>query len=213
MNLHIHALGDAAVRKALNAVEAARDAVGGELDSRVTLSHVELIADSDVPRFEELNVVANYTPHWHGEYGDGVSAATAGPLGPVRNRIKNRARLLQESGAVVTYSSDVIASVGRASPFLGVEVGHTRNEGPGTPVTPPADQRLTLMQLLYGYTLNAAYQFGWEERLGSIEEGKMADLVILDRDITAIDVHDIRNTMPAAVLLEGALVQGSFPSP
>lgn len=209
MNLHVHANGAGAVRIALDAVEAAQKEVGGELDSRVTLSHIEIIGDSDVRRFVELGVIANYTPSWHGEGPD--PAYTRGPLGPERNGLKNRAKLVQNTGAVVTYSSDEIDSVTNASPFYGIQVGHTRQYEEGDPVTPPVDQRLTLDQLLDGYTINAAYQQRWEDRLGSIEVGKLADLVVLDRDIFNIRPYDIAETMPVAVLLDGKVTQGRLP--
>lgn len=217
MNLHLHTVGDRAVRTALDAVAAARTTVGGALDSRVTVSHIEMIADSDLGRFSELDVVANFTPHWHGEFGQHVTeSATAAPLGPERANRKHRARVLHDAGAVVTYSSDVttIPDSQRSSPFFGMQVGHTRQEpelGSDAPVFPPAGQRLSLEQLVQGYTRNAAYQFGWEDRLGSIEAGKLADMVVLDRNLFEVSPYEIANTKPAAVVMEGDVVRGSFP--
>jgi predicted amidohydrolase YtcJ len=214
MNLHLHTVGDRAVRTVLDAVEAAREQVGGSLDSRVTVSHVEILDEGDVNRFAELDVVANFTPHWHGEYGEDPPSSEAF-TGPERSEIKHRARLLHDAGAVVTYSSDVIdlSEVERANPYFGIQVGHTRQEpagGADAPVTPPTDQALSMEQLIAGYTVNAAYQLGWEDRLGSIEVGKIADLVVLDQDLFEIDPYDIANTRPTAVVVDGEVVLGEL---
>lgn len=210
MNFHVHAVGDRAISVTLDAVAAAQEAVGGELDSRVTISHVTIIDDADAPRFAELGVLANFTPHWHGSLGEN----SVGPLGPERHPKRLRAKLLHDAGAVVTYSSDVSEGLGGASPFDGIQIGHTRQRpelGTDAPILQPVEQRLSIEQLLQGYTANGAYQLGWEDRLGSIEQGKLADLVILDRDLFEIDPYTIRDTMPVTVLFEGEVTQGALP--
>lgn len=215
MHLHVHTIGDRATRVALDGVAEAQERVGGALDSRVTLSHIEIIAPEDVTRFEKLGVLANFTPHWHGEFGRKIPTSAA-PLGPERSSRKYSARIFHDAGARVTYSSDVtnIPSSGRANPYLGIQTGHTRQEarlGLEAPISPPLDQRLTLDQLLAGYTRHAAFQQGWEERLGSIEPGKEADLVVLDQDLFQVEPYEIAKTRPTLVLLDGTVVRGELP--
>lgn len=213
MHLHVHTVGDAAVKNALDAVEAAQAEIGGTLDTQVTLSHIEIIDPDDVARFAELGVLANYTPHWHGEFGADESG-TAAPLGPDREADKFPARQLEDAGAIVTYSSDVveIPESWRANPYFGIQIGHLRQE-PGiedAPVYGDADDMLTIEQLVDGYTRNAAIQLGQDERYGSIETGKVADLVVLDQDIFTIDPTLIADTSPTAIIIGGTLTRGDL---
>ncbi len=213
MQLHVHTVGDRAVRTVLDAVEAAREEVGGPLETQVTLSHIELIEDEDAERFAELGVVANYTPHWHGEYGNQPSAAHRF-IGDERDGRKHPANLLEDAGAVVSYSSDVIdaTEISRVSPFFGMQIGATRQEATidEAPVTGPQLEPLTIEQLLRGYTINGARQLQRDDDLGSLEPGKLADLVVVDRDITTVQPDEIAGAAPVAVMIGGRLTQGSF---
>jgi predicted amidohydrolase YtcJ len=214
VDLHLHTVGDAASRTALDAVEAARAAVGGELATRVTLCHLELLDPADVPRFRALGVVANTTPHWNGGYFRGADRW----LGRERYERMYRVKPLLDAGAVVTFSSDITDHVewktDRADPFLGMQIGRTRQEvegGPDAPVRPPASERLRLEDLLRGYTLNGAFQLRRDAELGSIEVGKSADLVVLDKDLFGVGPYHIHEVAPAAVLIEGRVVFGALP--
>ncbi len=103
----------------------------------------------------------------------------------------------------------------RANPWFGIQIGHTRQEpagGEDAPITPPEDQRLSIEQLLDGYTINAALQLGVDDRLGSIEVGKAADLVVLDRDIFEIDPYEIAGTEVVVVVKDGLVVRGDLGS-
>ena len=101
----------------------------------------------------------------------------------------------------------------RASPYFGMQVGHTRLEpefGDDATVRPPLDERLALEDLIRGYTINGAAQLGMEDEIGSIELGKHANLVVLDRNLFEVLPNNIKDTRPTAVIVEGALVSGSF---
>jgi predicted amidohydrolase YtcJ len=118
----------------------------------------------------------------------------------------------------VTFSSD-ITNVGkwktdRASPFFGMQVGHTRVEpefGPDAKIRPPENERLSIADMIRGYTLNGAAQLGLESELGSIEVGKIADLVVLDRNLFEVLPDQIKSARPTAILMEGRLTSGSLP--
>lgn len=218
LDLMVHSIGDLSVRTVLDAVEAAQALTKGDFYPRVTIAHLVLIDPADLDRIEQLGLIANFTPWWMGvENSDVVKNL----LGEERYAQTYQARSVFEGGAVVSFSSDewwggeMLATY--ISPWLGIQVGHTRQyprdwwETEDDGIRGPVDERLDLDQLLEGYTQNGAYQLRMENELGSIEVGKMADMVVLDNDLFEIDPHDIWNVQPSAVMMEGELVQGSSP--
>ena len=100
--------------------------------------------------------------------------------------------------------------------YVGMQVGHTRQypidwwETEDDGIKAPLAQRLSLEALLIGYTRNGDYQLRMEDRLGSIEEGKIADFVVLEKNLFDIDPYEISKVKPLAVFLEGRLLQGGF---
>ena len=212
IDLHLHIVADRGVRIALDAVQAARSSVDGELYPRVTICHLDLIDTADYPRFKQLGVIANYTPQWLG-LGD-RPPLTAATLGPRYERMYLIQPLLDD-GAVVTFSSDVVSLSGmeRANPYLGMQIGHNRQyhqQGEAAPIRLPMTERLDLEDLIKGYTLSGAYQLRMEGQLGSIVVGKLADLVVLDRNLFEIDRYEIHEIRPEAVIMEGEIIRGSL---
>jgi predicted amidohydrolase YtcJ len=126
-----------------------------------------------------------------------------------------------DSGAVVSFSSDewwggdMLPTY--ISPYLGMQVGHTRQyprewwETEDDGIRSPLNERLDLEQLIEGYTRNGAYQLRRENELGSIEVEKLADLVVLDNNLFEVDQHEIWKVKPSAVMMEGDVIQGSLP--
>lgn len=210
INLHIHAIGDRAIRTVLNGVEQTRAELGGDLPIEIGLSHLEVAHMDDIGRFAELDVHANFTPHWFGGY----FASDERQYGPVRAASIYPIRAFYDAGANVTISSDVITGEGawRAAPFVGIQTGMTRQEptsDASAAILQPETERVSLSQLLQGYTLNAARQLGVDGELGSLEAGKFADFIILDRNPFETDTYDIQNVAPVAVYLGGTQVQHS----
>lgn len=213
-DLHVHTIGDLAVKRVLDAVELAQAEVGETFYPRVTLAHLQNVDPGDWPRFAELGVSANFTPWWLG--ADQPDPVAAG-LGPQLANDTYRVRALMEAGGNVTFSSDDWR-LGYLSPFLGMQVGHSRQyprewlDGDDDPdlIREPASDKLPLEMLLTGYTINGAYQLRMEERIGSIEPGKSADFVILEADFFESDPYEIHATKPRAVVMEGKVVQGSL---
>ena len=205
--VHFHAIGDGAVREALDAVEAARKK-NGDLDHRDHISHLELIDTADIPRFRELGVVANFQPYWAfaDEY---ITDLTVPFLGPERSSRLYAIGSLYRSGAVVAFGSDW--SVSTANPLEEIEVAVTRM-GPGgetkTPFLPA--ERIALPEALAAFTINAAYTNRSEKRTGSIEVGKLADLVVLDRNLFAIAPAEISDAKVMVTLFEGKAVHGDL---
>jgi predicted amidohydrolase YtcJ len=224
IDLHIHVVGDRSVRIILDAVEAAGNVIDGDLYPRVTISHLDIIDPSDYPRIKELGVIANYTPQWHGvTFNDPVTHA----LGKERYARTLILKPLFDAGAIVTFSSDDWSDE-NMNPFLGMQVGHNRQfpaewiseqrleqlkkEGYDPAATRgPESERLDLALMIRGYTINGAYQLRMEDEIGSIETGKLADLVVLDDNLFEMDRYEILDVKPSAVIMEGELIHGALP--
>ncbi|MEH6607473.1 MAG: amidohydrolase [Pseudomonadales bacterium] len=218
LDLLVHTIGGLAVRTVLDAVEAAQAIAKDDFYPRVTIAHLVLIDPVDLPRIKKLGVIANFTPWWFGvEPNDVVEEF----LGAERYSKMYPARTVFDSGARVTFSSDewwggdMLATY--ISPYLGMQVGHTRQypkdwwETEDDGVRSPINERLSLEQLLEGYTQNGAHQLRLEDKLGSIEKGKLADFVILNKNLFEVDPYEISKLKPSAVVMEGKVIQGSFP--
>ena len=212
IDLHLHIAGDRAARNVLYAIDEARDKLGRPLNLEVTMSHLFSVADEDIRRFRELDVHANFTPHWFGGtvYGD----ARAVNVGPER---ANRSQLVGHfvrQGVNVTLSSDVIYNASRSSPFIGIEMSMTRRAmgamDTEAETMPPYEARLTLEQALAGYTSNGAAQLGMEQEIGAIKTGLLADFVLLPVDPFAIEVESIHRIVPDATVVSGEVVSGSL---
>ncbi len=223
LDLHIHVVGDRGVRTVLDAVEAAGNAIDGDLYPRVTISHLDIIDPSDYSRIKELGVIANYTPQWHGAT---FNSPVAHALGKERYARTLILKPLFDLGAVVTFSSDDWGFEG-LSPFLGMQVGHNR-QFPAEWITEealeslmeqgydptatrgPASEQLDLELMIRGYTINGAYQLRMEDQIGSIETGKLADLVVLDENLFEMDRYEILNVKPSVVVMEGEVIHGAL---
>ncbi len=212
LDLHLHTIGDSAVRTALDAVEAARAAVSGQLYPRVTLSHVQVIDRADMPRLATLDVSANLTAWWFGVGAAYPEETELQALGPKRATRIYMAKSLFDAGGRVTFSSDDwrLAFI---SPYLNMHGAHTREVpgGEGASPRPPATERMDLRTIVRGFTIDGAYPFRMEDRVGSLEVGKLADLVVLDEDLFTLDPADIPELQPTAVMMEGVLVHGELP--
>ncbi len=213
IDLHVHTVADRAIRVTLDAVEMARAEIGGPLNGRVTLCHLELIDDDDLDRFRELDIFANFSPQWHGGHIQGAELT----LGQERYDRMFRVQPLLDRDVSVTFSSDITNAgkwrTNRASPYFGMQVGHTRLEpefGDKATVRPPLDERLSLEDMVRGYTINGAAQLGMADDIGSVEVGKLANLIVLDRNLFEVLPGSIKDAQPTAVLVEGELVNGSL---
>jgi len=214
IDLHLHTVGDAAIRTALDAVEAAHEDLGGAPEIRITFCHLEVIDDADFDRFRNLNIFSNFSPQWHGGHIQGAQLT----LGQERYDRMFSAQPLLDRQVSVAFSSDITNAgkwkTDRASPFFGMQVGHTRVEpefGPKAKIRPPRNERLNIEDLIRGYTLSGAAQLGMANDLGSIEVGKIADLVVLDRNLFETLPSRIKLAKPTAILMEGKLVSGTLP--
>jgi predicted amidohydrolase YtcJ len=204
--IHFHAIGDRAIRQCLDAVEAAQR-INGDLARRHTIVHLQLIDPDDYARFGELGVVANFQPYWAtaDEY---VLELTAPFIGEERTSRLYPIGSIVEAGGRVAFGSDW--SVSSADPLLGIETAMTRLNPEGHNDQPlNLDQAITLAQAIHGYTLEAAYQLHHEDKTGSIEAGKLADLVVLDKNLFSIEPEAINEAKVVLTLFGGEPVFGN----
>ncbi|MCW8845669.1 MAG: amidohydrolase [Gammaproteobacteria bacterium] len=204
---HFHAIGDGAVRQSLDAVEAARK-TNGPGDNRHHISHLELIDPQDIPRFGELDVVANFQPLW--AYADDyITKLTIPFIGEKRARWLYPISSVLQNGGIIAFGSDW--SVSSANPFYGIEVAVTRKDpdsGDAEVLIP--EERILLEDAIAAFTINAAYTNHLDEQTGSIEIGKQADLVVLDQNLFEIAPEAISATKVLLTLFEGKLVYGDL---
>lgn len=198
-NLHVHAIGDAAVRETLDAFAAARAAGNGQL---LSIAHLQLIAPEDLPRFAELDVMASMQLLWALPDNYSVEALTPW-LGPERLARQYPARSLAAAGAQIAGGSDW--DVSSFNPFEAMAVAMSRSN-PEEPERAPlnAGEALTLDQMLEAYTRNAARLIGRDDEVGSLSVGKYADLIVLDQRFDANTTADeVRGALPERVFFEG----------
>ncbi len=220
MDLHIHVCGDRAYRVALDTVEKIRNDLGDAWTIQVTLAHADLVDPADVPRAAELGLVVNWSPHWGGGV---IGTAALETLGEERFNRMYQFNPMIEAGTVLSFSSDVVSSYEkyRANPFLGMQIGATRSDPefpplpgpgtvPGTAVREPMSARLSLEDLLTGYTIGGATQLGLEGSIGTIEVGKKANLMVLDDDLFSVPTDEIKDIEPSLVMFEGRVVKGTL---
>jgi predicted amidohydrolase YtcJ len=198
LTVHFHAIGDRAVRCALDAFAAAR-AANGARDNRGQIAHLELLDPGDFGRFKELGVIANFQLLW-AQDDDYTRGATLRYIGPTRGKYLYPARSLRDAGAVIAAGSDW--GVSSFNAFIAMEHAVTRAEKRGKPALLP-EQSLLLQDIVDAYTINAAYALKQEKITGSLERGKRADLIVLDRDLFALNPFDIHETTVIATYLDG----------
>ena len=201
--VHFHALGDRAVREALDAVEAAR-AANGPTDGRHHLAHLQLVDPADMPRFRELGAVATIQPYWACNDRQMIEL-TLPFLPPERAARQYPFRRLARAGARLAGGSDWTVSTPDVMAEVEVAVTRVSQEDRTAPPFLP-DEALSLHETLAAFTLGSAYVNHLDAETGSVEPGKLADLVVLDRDIEAPDAGPLGNVVVLLTLVEGETV-------
>ncbi|MFJ9516696.1 amidohydrolase [Kitasatospora sp. NPDC101801] len=209
--VHFHALGDRAVRQALDALAAAR-AANGPSDNRHHLAHLQVIHPDDLPRFAELGAGANIQALW-AAHEPQMDELTIPFLGPERAAWQYPFGDLQRAGARLVAGSDW--SVSSPNPLWGIHVAVNRavpldapnasdDRKPREPFYP--EQALTLAQALTAYTAGSAWANHLDDVTGTVEVGKYADLVVLDRDPFEHPAEEIGLTRVLRTYLDGRAV-------
>ncbi|MFC6594048.1 amidohydrolase [Kitasatospora paranensis] len=200
--VHFHALGDRAVREALDAVEAARTA-NGRRATRHHLAHLQVVHPDDVPRFARLGAIANIQPLW-AAHEPQMDELTIPFLGPERAAWQYPFGSLLRAGATLAAGSDW--PVSSPDPIAGIHVAVNRTEPGATHgrVFLP-EQRLDLVAAIAAYTAGSAHVNGLDDA-GSLRVGNLADLVVLDRDVFAAPAEEIAASRVLQTYVGGVLV-------
>ena len=206
--VHFHAIGDAAVRQSLDAIEFAQAENSGARN-RHHISHLELIDPADIPRFAELGVTANFQPLW--AYPDSyITDLTLPFIGPERGQWLYPIGSVFESGGRVAFGSDW--SVSTANPFVQIEVAVRRSDpekADGAVLL--SEQAVSLAQAIEAFTINSAWVNRLEAQTGSLEVGKAADLIVIDRNLFEIDPREISETRVMMTMVDGKIVYQHAP--
>jgi len=203
LQVHVHGIGDAAIRMALDGFEVMRD-TNGMSDNRHHITHLQLIHENDRPRFGELGIGATFQSLW-AYPDDAVLELDVPMLGEERTWQMYPIRSVHESGGRINGASDYWVT--DMNPLLAIEVAITRqdpysNDG----LVLNADQRVDLATMIDAYTINGAYTMSLEDKQGSIEVGKRADFVVLDRNLFEIPSAEISDASVTMTVFDGRTV-------
>ncbi|MCQ4637222.1 amidohydrolase family protein [Anaerovorax odorimutans] len=220
LDLHIHMVGDRAFRVGCDAVAAAQKiaaANGTPWVCQPVFAHCEIVDPEDMPRPAELGITINWSCHWSGGYF-GEEAMNYYTEEKWRRMYQFTPFL--DSGALVAFSSDVVTfyELNRADPMFGIQVANTRID-PQVPLNPakypnsmrpPESAKLSLDVLLKGYTLSSARQSHWETIMGTLEEGKLANLCVLSNNPFEVRPGEIGKISFETVIFEGEVIHGKL---
>jgi predicted amidohydrolase YtcJ len=215
LDVHMHAIGDATVRQALDAVEQERRREPG-LDFRPAIAHAELVDPADYRRFKALDVTAVMSFQWAQRAPYSIEAVQE-QLGPQRFARMEPEGSLKAAGTRIAYGSDW--PVDQLAYFYNLRVGVTRSGDPTHPAGfGPAyagrlnkDPLLSRADVIRAVTANAAYQLRMEGQVGSIEAGKLADLVVLDRNFMTAPAGQLAHTRALLTMVGGKVVWADGP--
>jgi predicted amidohydrolase YtcJ len=205
INIHIHSFGDRANRLCLDGFEAAIKA-NPPRDRRHAIAHAVWVAPEDLPRFAALGVTAQFSaqwslldPYWHSIARPRVGAA--------RSEQMYRIGSILRHGGNISFGTDWPAAnyTSTYRPLDAIEIAITRQElnKPDQPPMPPVDERINLDEALRANTMGPAYQLGLDRTIGSIEVGKLADLVVLEKNLFEVAPRDIHKTKVVMTVMNG----------
>jgi len=202
---HMHADGDGAVRAGLDGVAALRKALPAA-DIRPAIAHNEIVAPADFKRYQALNVIPVLSFQWEKPAGDTLGVKDY--FGPQRMKILEPAGFLAEAGARIAFGSDW--PVDALDQWFAFKVGVTRTNAPDVPAEYRGrlgdDPGLSRETVLRAATINAAYELHQDDSTGSLEAGKLADLIVLDRNPLTVPAQEIAKTKVIETVVGGAVV-------
>jgi predicted amidohydrolase YtcJ len=204
LNVHVHAIGDLAVKASLDAFEAARKAYPNS-NLPFTLTHAQFVDPEDIPRFAQLHVIAALQLLW--AVADQSTNEQVKPyIDASIYRWMYPARSILDTGAVISGASDWPVST--ANPFEATYQAVTRS-GPQGVLS--ASERMPREAMLYAYTRNSAEALGQLQEIGTIAPGKYADLALIDRDVLTVPVEELKSAAVVFTMFEGKVVYGREP--
>ena len=196
LQISVHAIGDGAVRMVLDGYEAARRA-NGIRNSRHRIEHIEVVHPDDIARFAELGVIASMQPPHPPGAGGHPLEPTISRIGPARWPLSYAWRILRDAGVRLVFATDW--PVSSIDPMASIETAVTRK----TWAEDLPDQSQTLMELIAAYTRDGAYAEFREDAKGSLEAGKLADMVVLSGDVEATAPEALHTLRPVVTVCDG----------
>lgn len=198
LSVRIHCIGDAAVRAGLDCFEESNKE-NGRHGLKNTIEHIEMINAADIPRFAGLDVIASMQPQ-HLPLDEFEKTTRFGD----RDKMQWVLRSLLDAGAKMAFGTDY--PVVDFNPYPSLHAAVTRNFADGSPSSPNPEQRITLYEALIAYTLGSADVYGRAHELGSLEEGKLADIIAVDRNLFAVPGQDICDAKTIMTMIDGRIV-------
>lgn len=204
MQIHFHAIGDGAARIAIDALETAQ-LKNGRRDSRHLITHLQLVAREDIPRFKNIGAIGVPQPFWFakGEYYRELALPF---LGKERADAQYPMKSFIEAGIPMASASDFPVTV-PFDPLLGIQTGIIRyaiDDGPDQVLW--AEESVSLEEMVESFTLSGALANFTEDKTGSLEVGKQADLVVLDRNLFNVPQDKIANVKVLLTVVDGEIV-------
>lgn len=203
LGVRFHCIGDKAVRWALDSFEEANRAADNEGNKKGlpnAIEHIENIHPDDIKRFKELGVIASVQPY-HVTFDSNEKVSR---IGKERCRYEWPFRSLIDSGAILALGTD--CPVVGLNPFQNIYAAVTRRDDDGNPTAENPWEAITLMEALEGYTRWAAYAYGRQEELGTLEEGKFADIIVLNRNLFDIPEREILDCQVDLTIFDGNVI-------
>ncbi len=199
LDLNVHAIGSLTVHALLEA--AGRLRAAGYKDMRIICSHSAYVFPDDVDKFAEYDVIANSTGRWFSAIPDeetlkAIDMMTQAKAYPMKS--------LRDAGARISLSSDYPTDPTTFLPMPNIECAHTRRPmGERDAFISQPEECMTISEIIEAYTLNNAYEMRMEDKLGSIEAGKYADIVVLEENLFAIDPYTIHDVKVHETIMDG----------
>jgi hypothetical protein len=200
LQIAVHAIGDRASREILDLYERVEQE-NGPRDRRLRIEHAQILSPEDIPRFAKLHVIASMQP----EHLEDDGRWTEQRIGATRAREAYCFKSLLDSGAVVAFGSDW--PVAPMKPLEGIYAAVTRRTLDGKhPNGWVPEQKITVAQAVHAYTMGSAYAEFEEDVKGSLEVGKLADLVVLDEDIFHATADELAKAKVDLTMVGGKIV-------
>jgi len=202
--VRVHAMGDGTVRSILDVFEKVRTLDPNNISQCQQIAHCAFLRDEDIPRFRRLNVVADFSPviYYHSPSMNVLEEAVGATSMEYFANIKNTI----DSGAVVAIGSDWPTGAIDANPLRMLQVLVTRKDPYERNMDKPLGDTISLADAIRVMTLGGAYSMRKENELGSIEKGKAADMIVLDRNLFEIDQNSIIDSKVVYTIFGGKIV-------
>lgn len=205
ITVHTHAIGDAAVQMTVNAIQKAKKA-NPDSAVRHAITHLQIVDPEDAQKFDELGIIAVTNPYWFYKEPGYYEELEVPYLGKERAASEYPMKSFFDAGAVVSVASDYPVTV-PSMPLEAIRAGVTRcNPSADTSTLLGKDQKVTVLQMMKAATYNGAYQNYAEDRSGSLEVGKQADIILLDNNIMECDPFKIGSTKVLKTFLAGDII-------